>query len=84
MDNMKESSLVSVRTVYDAVQMYGAVEQVPVKKSNILSCKNASSRYKDALKEATSKTKEDTEKIQLKRRNQVLVRELVEKKKADG
>lgn len=80
MDNMKESSLVSVRTVHDTVQLYGEVGKVPITKSLILSCRNASDRYKEALREEKEKNKRDDEKRQAKRKNQILVRELQEKK----
>ena len=57
MDNMKEESLVGIRTVYDAVKYQGEVGKVSVTKSMILSVRNSYGRYKDVSENQKEKTK---------------------------
>lgn len=48
-ENLKEESLIGLRTVHDAVTAEGGLQGLSVTKSMIHSAQNASSRYKEAL-----------------------------------
>lgn len=77
---MKEESLVGIRTVHDAVDYYGGVEKVPVDQKTIQWARNAYGKYKEALEDQKKKDKEDSVRRANKRRNQLLVKELEEKR----
>lgn len=57
MKNQKPKSLIVLRTVYDAVQMAGGVENVKITQQIISKFRNARKEYLDALEKQTDKEK---------------------------
>jgi hypothetical protein len=54
-ENMKESSLINLRIVYDAIKSHGEVQNVPITDKMIAESKFARQRYRTALEENKKK-----------------------------
>ena len=80
-DNLEESSLTSIRSVYDEILQYGSLKSFPINNSLLISCKSACSKYKQVLQEKRDNTKDEA--VNSKRK--LLCNDLVvmKKKKVD-
>ena len=47
LENMKEKTLISLRTVYDEIHSCGGIESFDITNNLLLSCKEASRKYKE-------------------------------------
>ncbi len=80
-ENMKESSLVNLRIVCDAIKSHGGVHNVPITAKMITESKFARQRYRTALEENKKKGEEDaTVGEQMKRNAMNELKELKKKK----
>ena len=48
-DNLKDATLTSLRSVHDEIIHYGSIRSFPIDNSLLLSCNSASNRYKNDL-----------------------------------
>lgn len=80
-DNMRESTLIGFRTVYDTVQKMGGIEKVPITKPLLQSAKNAYARYKESIEARRKAEKEENEEKENLKRKKKMIKELEEKRK---
>lgn len=66
-ENLKEESLIALRTVYDAIKYHGGVTKVPLSKELFSYAKSARMRYHDALENKKKMNKADEEAANNKR-----------------
>ena len=50
-DNLKESTLTLLRSVYDEIIHHGSIRSFPIDNSLLLSCNSAANRYKNDLEQ---------------------------------
>jgi hypothetical protein len=79
-DNLKEESLVALRTIYDAVLAQGGIEEVTIDKSLILAARNASSLRREALAQKKAVNEKKALDLKRKRESQALIKQLTAKK----
>ena len=80
-DNLEEVSLTSLRTVYDEILQHGSIRSFPITNSLLLSCKTASSKYKNELQQKREQSK--VSEIGLKRKQLTEDLTVIKKKKIE-
>ena len=79
-ENQHEQSLVAQRSIYDAIEHAGGVEKMEITSELIHAYKNASSLYRESLKRAREKDKQNEDEENVKKRKKLEIRVLEEKK----
>ncbi|KAJ8866601.1 hypothetical protein PR048_032461 [Dryococelus australis] len=81
-ENQRDTSLIAVRQVYDAVLAAGGVEKVSITKGLVCSVRNAQSQYLEALKQQKADKEVEQHAEREKKRRQEIVKELeIQRKK---
>ena len=81
-DNMQKESLIAQRLIYDTVIAKGGIDNINIDKHLILSCRNAHSRYKEAL-EKRKLERENRKTVESEAKLKILKLKELETKKKD-
>lgn len=80
-ENLEEESLIAQRLVHDTALSKGGVEKMTISKKFILSCRNAYSRYSEALKKLRLEKEAKQAKASKSKMKRIKLKELQSKKK---
>lgn len=80
MENLKEHSLISQRTVHNAIRSHESIHKVPITQKMLTNVRAAHRRYEEHLKESKQKEKEENKKVE-KRILSIQINKLEEQRK---